>query len=229
MKILIIQHVSFEGPGSLMKWTKKRKHKTTIVTPDPEDPFPEITEDFDMLVVLGGPMNIYDEAKYQWLTGEKDFIREFIAKGKKVLGICLGAQLIADVLGSEVYKSDNKEIGWFNIKKDKTGFTDLLQKLPNESPAFHWHGDTFELPEGAQRLYSSDATLNQGFIFGDRVIALQFHWEITPENLDNLLKYSSDDLEEGTYVQKPGEMKKNGDFKEVNRLMEKVLDYLADI
>ena len=229
MKILIIQHVSFEGPGSLMKWTKKRKHKTTIVTPDPEDPFPEITEDFDMLVVLGGPMNIYDEAKYQWLTGEKDFIREFIAKGKKVLGICLGAQLIADVLGSEVYKSDNKEIGWFNIKKDKTGFADLLQELPNESPAFHWHGDTFELPEGAQRLYSSDATLNQGFIFGDRVIALQFHWEITPENLDNLLKYSSDDLEEGTYVQKPGEMKKNGDFKEVNLLMEKVLDYLADI
>ncbi len=228
MRILIIQHVSFEGPGSLLKWAKEKGHDTTVVTPDSEDPFPEITDDYDMLVVLGGPMNIYDNDKYPWLRGEKDFIREAITNEKKILGICLGAQLIADVLGAEVYPNGNKEIGWFNIKKDQAGFTEMLNFLPDESSAFHWHGDTFELPEGAQRLFSSDATLNQGFIFGDRVIALQFHWEVTPESLENLLTHASGDLEESPYVQTPEEMKK-GDFSKVNTLMNQVLDYLESV
>jgi GMP synthase-like glutamine amidotransferase len=228
MKILIIQHVSFEGPGSISKWADKKEHETTFVTPDSEDPFPD-EANYDMLIVLGGPMNIYEEKKYPWLPEEKDLIRRFIAEEKKVLGICLGAQLLADVLGAEVYPADNKEIGWFPIKKDQSGFADIFPELPDESPAFHWHGDTFDLPEGAQRIYSSDITLNQGFIFGDRVVGLQFHWEVTPESVDNLLKYSSGDLDDSTYVQKPEKMKELAAYKEANRFMEKVLDYFEKI
>ncbi len=229
MKILIVQHVSFEGPGSIAQWAKKKGHDTSYLNPDKEDPFPENIEKYDLLIILGGPMNVYDYAEYPWLADEKDFIKEFIIKGKKVLGICLGAQLIADVLGAEVYPSGKKEIGWFNVKKEMSGFTDIFPELPDEAIAFHWHGDTFELPEGAQRLYSSEATLNQAFTFGDRVIGLQFHWEITPENLENLLKHASGDLEEGPFVQTPEEMREKASFEEVNRLMDKVLDYLEEV
>jgi GMP synthase-like glutamine amidotransferase len=228
MKILIIQHVSFEGPGSIATWAKKKKHDTSVISPDKDDPLPD-EADADLLIILGGPMNIYDEDKYPWLVFEKDLIRKYITEEKKVLGICLGAQLIADVLGSDVYPADNKEIGWYPVKKDKNGFTDLLPDLPDEFPAFHWHGDTFDLPDGAQRLFSSDVTLNQGFIFGDRVIGLQFHWEVTPKNLDNLLKYGKQDLDNSKYVQKPAEMKKDAKYKKVNKLMDTILNYLESI
>ncbi len=229
MKILFVQHVSFEGPGYITEWSKQKSHDTSFINPDSEDPFPGEIDNFDMLVVLGGPMNIYEYEKYPWLPEEKDFIKEFILKGKKVLGICLGAQMIADVLGSEVYPLGKKEIGWFKIKKDKTAFSDILPELPDETTAFHWHGDTFELPDGSQRLYSSETTLNQAFIFGDRVIGLQFHWEITPESLENLLKYASADLEKSTFVQTPEEMKNLADYKEANGNMKKVLEYLEKV
>jgi GMP synthase-like glutamine amidotransferase len=228
MKILIIQHVDFEGPGSITKWADKKGHDTTIVTPDADDPFPEVNN-YDMLIVMGGPMNIFDEENYPWLQAEKDFIRKFIASEKKVLGICLGAQLIADVLGADVYPSGNKEIGWFPVKKDKTVFSDLFSDLPDESPAFHWHGDTFDLPEGAVRLYSSDITLNQAFLFGNKVMGLQFHWEVTPESVENLIQHASGDLDDSRFVQTPEEMKSKASFNEANQLMEKVLDYFEKV
>ncbi len=227
MRTAIIQHVSFEGPGSILNWAKNNGHTTSIITPDDDDPLPPV-DDFDMLVIMGGPMNIYEEEKYPWLPEEKNFIKEAIFKDKKVLGICLGAQLIADVLGADIYKG-TKEIGWFEIYKDKDNFSDILDEFPDVMPAFHWHGDTFNIPYGAKRLFSSEATLNQGFIFGDKVVGLQFHWEITPEGLKKLIKNSFADIDGSQYVQSEKEMFEKENFEVVNGLMDKVLNYLENV
>ena len=129
---------------------------------------------------------------------------------KKVLGICLGSQLIADVLGAKVYPNKNKEIGWFPVFKNEFSCFNCTRYLEREIQSFHWHGETFDLPEGADRLYSSEATPNQGFAFKDNVIALQFHWEVKRENIEQWLQFSGDEISNGgKYVQTAAELLKD--------------------
>ncbi len=189
MKLHWLQHVPFEGLGIIEKWVEANGFGISCTRLHAGEQLLGIGN-FDWLVVTGGPMGIYDHAEHPWLVAEKKFIRDAIDVGKTVLGICLGAQLIADVLGAKVYPGPQKEIGWFPIQRSE-GTPGII---PKELIAFHWHGDTFDIPEGATQLASSEACENQGFVYNDRVVGLQFHLETTLESMEALIENCADEL-----------------------------------
>lgn len=184
-----------------MDWAKSNGVSLSSTRLYHDDPFPD-TREFDLLVVMGGPMGVHDEAKYKWLKSEKDFIETAVKADKPVLGICLGAQLLADVLGSSVRKNTYNEIGWFPVTTTtENNSTDATRSLPREFTAFHWHGDMFEIPEEAKRIAVSEACENQGFAYHDRVIGLQFHLEVTENSLLEMVRNGRPELIEDKYVQ----------------------------
>lgn len=199
MKIHWLQHVPFEGLGCIQSWLTAGRHAVTCSRLWHGDIFPDIGN-IDGLIVMGGPMGIYDEQEFPWLAAEKAFIKEMIAQGKPVLGICLGAQLIADVLGSKVWKNDQKEIGFFPMIGKHA-------MLPAQFTAFHWHGDTFDIPDGAVRLASSEATKNQAFLYNDNVLGLQFHLETTEASLMSLYENARDEITDAPFIQTLEEMR----------------------
>jgi len=224
MRVHHLQHVPFEGLGSIESVLKKNGHTLTSTHLYKGDNLPSVN-DLDLLIVMGGPMSVSDENIYPWLKAEKQFIKEAIKSGKKVLGICLGAQLIAEVLGAEVHKNKYREIGWFNVKKTKeTSQTVLSDILPESFEAFHWHGDTFEIPADAKHIAQSEACKNQGFIFDNRILALQFHLETTPESAESLIKNCGNELDGSKYVQNEKEISCDREkFSEINFVMTSVL------
>lgn len=226
MRIHTLQHVDFEGLGSIETWAKAQQAKLSYSRMFADDALPTLTE-FDWLLIVGGPMNIYQEELYPWLRREKAFIKEAIAAGKIVLGICLGAQLIADVLGAEVRPNQHREIGWFPLTTIQPSMTGII---PENALVFHWHGDTFALPPGAERLASTAACLNQGFIYRGRVIGLQFHLETTPDSLGRLLDHCRNELTAGPYIQQPAEMQAHPDrFTAINQMMAALLNHLQSL
>ena len=228
MRIHVLQHVPFEGLGHIGAWIRRHGHRLTLsrLYAGAELPTPE---DFDRLVILGGPMNIYEEPAYPWLVAEKALIRATIAAGKSAVGICLGAQLLADALGSPVYAGTDKEIGWFPVRLTGVGRqTPLCHDLPPETTVFHWHGDTFDLPPGAIHLAESDACVNQAFLANDRLLGLQFHLESTPDTVEQILTHCRDELVPGPFMQ-TAEQIGQGDperFAHINALLETLLDRL---
>jgi len=208
-------------------WAKEKQHPLSYTRFYLDDSLPQ-PDDFDLLVVMGGSMSIFDEQKFTWIKDEKRFIKKAISARKKVLGICLGAQFIADALGGRVFQNSEKEIGWFQLNKAPETLHPFLKMFPETSfPAFHWHGDTFETPKGASRLFHSEATKNQAFIFEDRVIALQFHWEVKPENVELFLHHNGADLSPGTYVQTPTSIQNQREtFDSGREYFWRVLSYL---
>ena len=230
MQLHYFQHVPFEGLGSIEPWAIDMAHEITSTRLFAGDPFPNL-DDIDMLIVMGGPMGIYDEDKYPWLFKEKKYIDEAIVNGKIVLGICLGAQLVADVLGAKVYPNTHKEIGWFPIQKTlDTAETRIADFLPEQIEAFHWHGDTFDIPLGAVHIAKSAACENQGFIYDDQVIALQFHLETLEQSAKDLIAHCGDDLTEGPFIQSPEAMlTEPSRFRKINALMVELLNHLAYI
>ncbi len=228
MRIRFFLHASFEMPGNILDWASRRGYPVAFTRFYEQDTLPD-PGDFDLLVVMGGPMGVYDTAAYPYLTEEKEFIKKIVAADKMVLGICLGAQLIAEVLGADVYPNTYPEIGWFPVVPDPNTPGRFLERFPSGPlTAFHWHGDTFDLPHGAQRLFSSEASLNQGFVFDNRIIALQFHWEVTPENVRQLIENTKEPFN-GKYVQQPEEMLSvSENFAVVKDFMGKTLDYFEE-
>ncbi len=201
MRVHYLQHVAFEGLGSMADWFAGRGDAVSS-TQLYQDKIEISARDFDLLVVMGGPMGVYDEDKYPWLAAEKQLIGDAIEQGKRVLGVCLGAQLIATVLGAPVTKNREPEIGWFLIRKRReAAYSAIGRVLPDQLTAFHWHGDTFAIPDAAIPLYQSDTCKNQGFVFEDRVVGLQFHLETTPESAAALVQHCADELVEAPYVQ----------------------------
>jgi GMP synthase-like glutamine amidotransferase len=174
---------------------------------------------------MGGPMGVYDEDKYSWLNSEKEFIKNAIQSDKTVLGVCLGAQLIASSLGAKVYPNAQKEIGWFPIS---TATADhLLSENSDPFPVFHWHGDTFDLPANAIRIASSEACLNQAFLFSEKIIGLQFHFEVTKKSLQNMIIFCGDELVAGRYIQSADELLSKKHFvSEINERMYHLLNGL---
>ncbi|HYW97320.1 MAG TPA: type 1 glutamine amidotransferase [Bacteroidales bacterium] len=203
MIIQFFQHVPFESPGHILEVCQRSGYKVNTTRLYANEALPA-SGSFDALVVMGGPMSIHDEETYPWLTGEKRFIRETIESGKKIFGFCLGAQLIASALGAEVKPGLYTEIGWYPVKKSMTG--DVPGFLPDVFTVFHWHGDTFSLPRGARLLYSSDATPCQAFLYGDNVVALQFHPEMTRHGISDLAEHCSNELTDGPYIMKKEEL-----------------------
>jgi len=195
MRVHVIQHVPFEVPGLIAQWTLERGH-TITTTRAWADEFPSEAGE-GLLVVLGGPMGAADDDALPWLRPEKRFIAETIAAGQPVLGVCLGAQLIALVLGGSLRRNRETEIGWYPVMLTPEGEeSPLFAEWPAEAVVGHWHGDTFELPDGMQPVLSSAHCRNQAFVFDDRVVGLQFHLEWTPELLGGMLEACADELAE---------------------------------
>ena len=225
MIVHCLQHVPFEGPGSIGDWVRRRRHVLGVTRFHREEPLPAVA-DVDLLVVMGGPMNVHEESKYPWLTREKRFIGAAIAAGREVLGVCLGAQLIADVLGARVYANTEKEIGWFAIERtEAAAASGLFGPFPQRFEVFHWHGDTFDIPSGALHVARSEGCSHQAFVYGERVVGLQFHLEMAQAGARQLIAHCSDDLVGGRYIQKPREMLADAvRFDAVNGVMDGLLD-----
>lgn len=205
----------------------KAKHATLSATKFYGDiTFPSI-HDIDWLIIMGGPMSVNDEQTYPWLRAEKKFIAEAIADGKNVLGVCLGAQLIASALGAKVYPNRDREIGWFPLESLVQRENIRLKKyFPSQLEVFHWHGETFDLPAHAVHLARSEGCNNQAFCIGERVLGLQFHLEATPRAIKSLTEQCQNDLVPGRYVQTAAEMLAvPSRFDRINAVMNALLDH----
>lgn len=227
MDVEILQHVPFEGPGSIAAWLTARGADVGCTRLFAGDPLPRAA-DAGALIALGGPMSVNDEAELDWLRPEKRLLRDAAERGVPVLGVCLGAQLIASALGARVYPGAAREIGWFPIH----GTPDAAPcfQFPPQVLAFHWHGETFDLPPGAARLAGSAACENQAFQVGRNVIALQFHLETTPAGVEALIAHCRDELAPGPCVESEQALRAApaARYAAINRLMDDVLTYLLD-
>ncbi len=203
MKISVLQHASCEGPGEIGKWAIDRGHVVHITHLYRGDSLPAL-DSYDLLVVMGGEMNIYQDRDYPWLKPERQLIRATMSAGKRVIGICLGSQLIADALGGRVTQNPVYEIGWFPIRFTAEAH-ERFSHLPVSATVLHWHGDTFELPAEATRLAASEGCPEQGFVVKDKCLGLQFHLEMDPDLVRQTVEGSSDFSlwPKGPYVQTP--------------------------
>jgi len=217
MRLHYLQHVPFENPGSILIWAKENGHTITDTQLYNKDTLPK-QQDFDWLVVMGGPMNIYEEEHYPWLADEKVFIREAVASGKVIIGLCLGGQLIADVIGGKVTQNPKKEIGWFPIRlTEEAQLTPLFSFFPKQPVVFQWHGDTFSLlPEDALCIADSDACLHQAFIYKKRVFGFQYHMENTLAIIEGLVENCRGEMVPDLYVQTPEELLAHPEYIEQN-------------
>jgi GMP synthase-like glutamine amidotransferase len=241
MKYHVLQHVSFETPGLLMDEIRAREHLLFTTALYDQEPLPSLA-DFDVLIVMGGPMSVHNEADYPWLVAEKELIAAAIGGGKRVLGICLGAQLIAAVCGARVYPNPVKEIGFWPVRWVDPAFRGASG---GEEVVFHWHGETFDLPVGAVLLASTEACVNQAFSIGDRVLGVQFHPEVTAEIIRAMVEQEGWELVEAgktPYVEWPerilgraselerrGEREQGAGKSERNRQIGWLLDWLWPI
>jgi len=231
MKLHYLQHVAFEGPAAILEWAVERNCDTegTMLFEGMDLPDPA---SFDMLVVMGGPMGVFDEEQYPWLVPEKKFLKEVIDSGGPVLGICLGAQLLAHVLGAHVQKNIVKEIGWYPVSLTPPGWdSPVFKGIPATFEAFHWHGDMFRIPEGGLQVANSEACPNQAFTWNDRVAGLQFHIETTRESLESLVTNCADELRiESEYVQRPEDILAEGrDYTPMKENLFRLMDNMAEM
>jgi GMP synthase (glutamine-hydrolysing) len=228
MRVSYLQHVAFEGLGSIATWAAQRELETVPCRLFLGEPLPSLQKD-DLLIIMGGPMGVGDEQEFPWLEDEKRFLKDHIAGGGRAVGVCLGAQLLAECLGARVFPNGEKEIGWYPIKvpaeAESSPFGSVLSRA---GQVFHWHGDTFDLPQGAQHLAASAACRNQAFVFENRVLALQFHLETTRESLSQLIENCRNEIRPAPYIQQPAEMlQESPRFSRINELMAGCLDTLV--
>jgi len=201
MRMAVLQHVEFEGPAAVADWAAGRGVPLRLFPLHRDATLPPLS-DFDMLTVMGGPMSANDEARLAWLGPEIALVREAIAAEKLVLGICLGAQIIAKALGARVYRGSGKEIGWFPIQRTVSSHP-CFNGLPGSFTPFHWHGETFDLPHEAKLLATSKMTETQAFAVDQRVLGLQFHMEATEESARELLNSAAQEIGHGVFEQQP--------------------------
>ena len=228
MRICCLQHVPFETPGRIADWARSRGHSVTAVRLFAGE-IPPPVEAFDWLVVMGGPMGAYDDARFPLLPAEARAIADAVEATRIVVGVCLGAQLIARVAGARVYRNTSPEIGWFPVKLTAAGRTHpLTQHLPSTFEAFHWHNDTYDLPAGAVHLAESEACAQQMFALEEHVVGVQFHLEMTPAGVEALIENCAPDIIPGVHVQAPGEMRRvDRRLQEGNVILYSILDRLG--
>ena len=200
MRIQVLQHAAYEGPGEIGAWALTRGHVVTITHLYRGDALPAL-RDFDALVILGGEMNIYDDRDWPWLKAERAFVATTLRANKPSVGICLGAQLISDALGGRVTQNPEFEIGWLPVEWTAEASAEYAG-LRGSSTVLHWHGDTFSLPEGAMRLAASEGCSEQGFVIPGICLGLQFHIEVDPALVALYVK-SQDRWPKGRFVQEP--------------------------
>lgn len=226
MRAHYLQHVPFEGLGSLEELLRDAGCEIGCTRLFAGDAFPAV-ESLDLLIIMGGPMSVNDEQEHFWLGAEKVFINRAIEAGVPVLGVCLGAQLIASALGAKVYPGPEKEIGWLpvqGVSSEKEG----VFPFPERLKVFQWHGETFDLPEGATLLASSDVCPNQAFQYRDRVIALQFHLETTAASAQSMVEHCGDELIPADHVQSAERIlaATDADYAAIRKVMRDLVAYL---
>jgi GMP synthase-like glutamine amidotransferase len=235
LRIHVFQHVPFEGPGYIEDWARESGHTVTTTRFYEKHRLPSLNR-VDWLIIMGGPMSANDTETHPWLQKETEFIRRAVEADKTVLGICLGAQLIAGAMGASIYANREQEIGWYPVQfkpprggRSGSGIRSLFRNFPKEITVLHWHGDTFDLPEGASLFASSHGCENQLFAVGERVVGIQFHFESTPESLEALVDNGSDESARGPHVMPPGEIVRNRQHIPTNnRYMKKILTHLEE-
>ncbi|TXH05781.1 MAG: type 1 glutamine amidotransferase [Nevskiaceae bacterium] len=220
-----LQHADFEDLGCIAPWLAARGHTVTHTRLYAGETPPPVSA-FDWLIVMGGPMNIDEYDAHPWLRAEKALILDAVHARKKLLGICLGAQLIADALGAPVTRNAHSEIGWFPVTMTAAARrSTLFAGFPETFTAFHWHGDTFEIPPDATLLASSEACAHQAYERDGRIAAIQFHLEVTAANAR--VWFEHERPAPARYVQTPETILADvSRFAENNRLMLKLLDNL---
>ena len=231
MRLQCLTHVPFEGPAGIADWAQRRGHDLSLTALYRGESAPE-PSGYDWLVVMGGPMGVHDEGVHPWLAVEKLAIRAAIDAGKRVLGVCLGAQLIAAALGARVYRNAHPEIGWMPIELTPEGLeSPLFGFLDRSLLVFHWHRDTFDLPPGALHLARSGACANQAFSYNGRVLGLQFHLESTPASVRDLVTHCADEIRPAPYIQGADRLLAAGpaDYERIGRALFGILDRLAEL
>jgi GMP synthase-like glutamine amidotransferase len=228
MNAHIFQHVSYEGIGNIEPWLLSHGYDITSTHFYKQAQLPDYKK-VDFLIVMGGPMSVNDEDKFPWLVKEKQFIKDCIGAGKPVLGICLGSQLIANALGAMVYRNREREIGWFSVQGTEPPDVATF-RFPATFDVFHWHGDTFDLPPGAVRIATNDATENQAYQIGNKVMGIQFHPEVTPASLQEMVSHGRHELVKARHVQTEDEILgiKPQQYKVISSLMGEVLGFLTE-
>ena len=226
MKIHYFQHDKNEGLGE-MESRFSQKGYSLQRTPFFSDSWSlPLLNEVDFLVVLGGPMGVYEKERFPWLNDEIDFVKACLRAGKPVLGVCLGAQILAAALGARVYPQGFKEIGWFPVQF-APGAPAWLSRGKLDVEVFHWHGDTFDLPAGATRLAFSRATPNQAFLWGESALGLQFHLETGAHDVEVFVQQGQADLINSDFCQSKeqilGQLSKTA---EAENHLESVLEYL---
>lgn len=233
MRIQVLQHVAFEGPAYFTEWATANSHSLEATHLYRKETPPE-PDRYDWLVIMGGPMSVWEEKEHPWLLEEKRAIAAAIRAaengGKRVIGICLGAQLIADVMGARVTSNQQSEIGWFPVEmnpelRERPDFA----HWPEKQVFYHWHGDVLEPPRGAISMGSSEITPCQGFVYGDSVYAFQFHPELMRDGIEALLKQFGRKLKPSPSVQLPDQQRAHIDrfAKAGNRLLRGTLDQIS--
>lgn len=225
LRIHYFQHVAFEGLGMIREWAQHRGCElncTAFYQPDWK--IPDL-KNYDALIIMGGPMGVYDERDYPWLSEEKVHIRAAIEAGKPILGICLGAQLIAAALGAKVSSMPHKEIGWFPVATTDDGAGHpILNGINYAMDVLHWHGDRFEIPAGALHLMSSRACDNQAFVYDNHVLGLQFHLEMDEPAIQEITSACGHELIESATVQSAATLLKRAADLNTRRVLFQLLD-----
>jgi len=229
MRIHCLQHVAFEGLANIEQWAIDEGYAVTKTHLYRHATFPNMDE-FDWLIIMGGPMGAYEEEKYPWLVQEKQFVAEALAANKKILGICLGAQILASVMGAKVYPNVEQEIGWFPVRVNANAKNSpIFSIFPEVFTPLHWHGDTFDLPTGCVCTMSSDYCANQAYYYGDRVFGLQFHIELLPRDIRRIYDSCCNTIPKGARCVQDVEhvLSQNDLFSENARLLKTFLRQIA--
>ncbi|MEL0167454.1 MAG: type 1 glutamine amidotransferase [Pseudomonadaceae bacterium] len=228
MRAHYLQHVEFEGLGIIEHWLEANGFEVSCSRMYAGDPLPELDQ-IDLLIIMGGPMSVNDEQALPWLRDEKAFIRKALTADKAMLGICLGAQLIAAALGHRVYPNEEPEIGWFSVSGN-THHNGVAFHFPEEVKVLHWHGETFDLPHGSVLLASSAACRNQAFQLGRSVIGLQFHLEADRRLIDQFVTADAQALTPARWIQSAGQIRDIDDqtLAATTALLDRVLSYLTE-
>jgi GMP synthase (glutamine-hydrolysing) len=206
--VYVLQHIDCETPGIISEHIETEGFVTDSIRTFEGQPIPQSMANASGLIVMGGPMSVYDQAQFPFLLDEQRLIEKALKDDKPVLGVCLGSQLLAATLGAEVKSGAQKEIGWHPITLTESAATDSLWKgLPSRFTAYHWHGDVFELPQGAVSLASSELANCQGFRYGANAYGFLFHMEVTEKIIKNMVAEFQGELEEqritaGSIIQK---------------------------
>lgn len=227
MKAIILQNESFEGPGIITEYFDSKNINYQIIHVFKENWIVE-DEKVDLVVIMGGTASVYETDKFPYLLKVKEFIKNQFILGAKILGICLGAQFLAEMLGARVYPNEQQEIGWFPMKINVKELSTIgYSCFPESMNVLHWHGDTFDIPKGAVSFGSTEVTPNQGFIYKNQVFALQFHIETTETSLALMLENIGHTIKRDAFVQLPDEIRKGIDvIKENQKIMNEFLDLI---